>query len=93
MWSADKFSRRRYAVEGPSLDAAKKIEIIVKVDGEMIVHVQAREPGLVAFVSRPSDQGFEIDVVEVKQESYRDRAVPDVYDGDIEDWQRAALGL
>ncbi len=91
-WTREKFSRRRYTVEGKGLDEAKRIEIIVKVDGKVHVHVQAREPGLVAFVSRPKDQGFDIELVEAKAGRYVDRMAPSDLEG-VAEWQFEALGI
>jgi len=88
-----KFSRRRYVVEGEDLDKARKIELILRVDGKQIIHVQAREPGLVAFVSKPMDQGFEIDLVEVGKKIYLDAAVPEISKDPVADWQFKALGI
>ena len=92
-WTSDKFSRRRYTVEGADLDKARKIELIVKIDGKTIVHVQAREPGMVAFVSKPMDQGFEIDIVEAGGKRYFDAAVPDSSLEKLSPWQCAALEI
>ena len=89
----NRFSRRKYTVEGEDLDKAKKIELIVKVDGKQIIHVQAREPGMVAFISRPLDQGFDIDMVEVDKKLYFDAAVPEVSKEAVADWQFKALGI
>lgn len=89
----DQFNRRRYVVEGDSLDRAKRIELIVRVDGKTLVQVQAREPGLLAFVSKPSDQGFEIDIIEATGRRYTDQAVPEGPTEPVADWQYEALGL
>ena len=45
-------NRRRYTVEGEDLDQARRITFTVQLDGRKIVEIQAREPGLVAIVSR-----------------------------------------
>jgi hypothetical protein len=92
-WTKDKFSRRRYTVEGGDLDKARKIELIVKVDGKPIVQVQAREPGIIAFVSKPVEQGFDIEIVEAVNRQYFDRAVPDSSQEGVTGWQLEALGL
>lgn len=86
------FSRRRYQVEGPELDRAKKIELVVMIDGRVVVQVQAREPGLLAFVSRPDAQGFDIDIVEPVGRRFVDRMLPSETEP-VADWQLAALGL
>ena len=92
-WTADMFSRRRYVVEGDDLDKAKRIEVIVKINGKTYVHVAAREPGLIAMVSKPDDQGFEIDMVEPTKGAFIDVKVPGDKSNNIEPWQLAALGL
>jgi len=63
-WTADNFSRRRYTVEGDDLDKAKRITVTIHVDGKKVVEMQAREPGIVAIVSRPAEQGFDLEIVE-----------------------------
>ena len=92
-WTRDRFSRRRYTVEGDDLDKAKKIEVIVKLDGRTVVHVQAREPGMVAVVSRPTEQGFDVDMVEPVGARFVDHAVAPISDQVVADWQFEALGL
>lgn len=92
-WTREKFSRRRYVVEGDSLDRARRIEVIVKVDGKVLVQVQAREPGLIAFVSKPLEQGFELDMVEAGGRRYTDQAVPGGTGEPVDEWQYEALGL
>jgi hypothetical protein len=92
-WTPDKFSRRRYVVEGDTLDKAKRIELIVKVDGKPVVQMQAREPGMLAFVSKPADQGFEIDVVEAVGKRYIDHMAPGDPPEAVADWQYEALGM
>lgn len=91
-WKREDFSRRRYTVTGSDLDKAKRIEVIVRVDGRNLVHMQAREPGMVAFVSRPAEQGFDIDVVEAAKGKYTDHALPSDVAG-VADWQFDALEL
>lgn len=86
--------RRHYNVEGAELDQAKRIELKVFVDGKQLIHMQAREPGMLAFVSRPDEQGFEVEVVEVKDAQYLDRAA--IAGEPIEplaEWQKDALGI
>ena len=91
---ADSYKRRIYTLEGESLDNARRIELLVKVDGKKLVHVQAREPGILAFVSKPDDQGFEIHVVEVGGSSFQDVAGPgDDTLAEILDWQVSAMDL
>ncbi|MDQ3170706.1 MAG: hypothetical protein M3Q55_11265 [Acidobacteriota bacterium] len=93
-YAADDFNRRSYTVEGPDLEKAAKIELIIKVDGKTLVHMAAREPGLVAFVSRPTDQGFSIEIVQSGGRRYVDFMSPaDLREDTVLPWQIAALGL
>ena len=92
--NATSYRRRYYLVEGAVLDQAKKIELIVKVDGRTLVHLQAREPGMLAFVSKPDDQGIELHVGEVAEQAYRDITVPEISSEDgLLPWQVDALAL
>lgn len=93
-WTRAYFQRRRYVVGGEGLDKAKTIELIVKVDGRSIAHVVAREPGIVSIVSKPDEQGFDVDIVELRAFRYPDQIVP-TQDASLEvaAWQFEALGL
>lgn len=92
-WTAEQFNRRRYVVEGEDLDKARKIELMVRVDGKTLVHVQAREPGMLAFVSKPTEQGFDIDIVEANGMRFVDTAVPMQKGEAVAPWQFEALGI
>lgn len=93
-WTEEKFNRRHYNVAGPALDDARRIELIVKIDGKSYVHMQAREPGIVAFVSRPTDGGFDIEIVEATGVRYTDHHHPSgMMTEPLADWQKAALEL
>ena len=92
-WDRTRFNRRRYVVEGDTLDKARRIELLVKVDGKTLIHMQAREPGILAFVSKPADQGFEIDVVEATGARFTDFAAVDNTTEQVEEWQYEALGM
>lgn len=88
------FNRRTYDVDDPALEKAKRIEVIVKVDGKTMVHAQAREPGIIAFVSRPQDPGFRIEVVQPGGRRFTDTMMPaDMRDDEIKAWHVEALGL
>lgn len=84
------YRRRRYQVAGDDLDRAKRIELQVVVDGKVIVQVQAREPGMLAFVSREREQGFDIDIVEPVGRGFVDRIAPSEIEP-VADWQLRAL--
>jgi len=94
----DHFTRRRYTVEGGDLDKAKRIGIVIHVDGRKIVEMQAREPGIVAVVSKPKDQGFDIEIVECDRDQlgvrYTDYRFPNgAHTEPVEPWQQLALEL
>lgn len=92
-WTREKFNRRRYVVEGEDLEKARKIELKVIVDGKTLVHVQAREPGMLAFVSKPADQGFEVDIVEATGVRYTDVMLPSATGEAVSPWQFDAMGI
>ncbi len=92
-WTPKQFNRRRYVVEGDDLEKARKIELKVIVDGKTLVHVQAREPGMLAFVSKPAEQGFEIDIVEATGVRYVDARLPSATDDKVAPWQFDAMGI
>jgi hypothetical protein len=92
-WGAGDFSRRSYGVEGADLDKAKRISVVVKMDGEVLMNVQLREPGILAIVSRPDEQGMTLELVEPGGVRFTDYVTPK---GDNRalpptDWQIAAL--
>lgn len=87
------YNRRRYTVEGDALEKAKRITLIVEVDGKRYVHVEAREPGMVSFISRPDAPGFDIELIEATGRRYTDRAVPAGENDALAQWQIDALGL
>lgn len=93
-WSPDDFTRRSYHVESPALDKARRIEVRVIVDGKLLVQTMAREPGIIGFVSKPDDEGFDIEIVEATGVKYTDIRTPT---GEmtpaVADWQKLALGL
>ena len=92
------FTRRRYTVEGGDLDKAKRIGLVITVDGRKIIEMQAREPGIVAVVSRPTEQGFDIEIVECDRDKvgvrYTDYRFPDgAHTESVAEWQQLALEL
>ena len=93
-WISDNFHRRSYTVEGAALDEARRIEVRIFVDGKPLVQMQAREPGIMAFVSHPEAQGFSIEIVEASGVRFTDMRTPA---GEqtlpLAPWQKGALGL
>ncbi len=67
-WTARDFSRRRYTIEGEDLDKARSIRTIIQIDGKILVNIQLREPGIVAVISRPDEQGLDIEIIEAGSE-------------------------
>lgn len=87
------FRRRQMVVRGADLDAARKIEVTVQVDGKTFIRAQLREPGLLAIVSAPDEQGIVVEWVEVAGPQYTDYRMPG---GDalmLAQWQLEALGI
>lgn len=71
-WTPDRFQQGEIYYEDPVLDDASRIVIEVKIPGKTLMRVQAREPGILAIVSRPDQQGIAIVMVEVGGERYVD---------------------
>jgi hypothetical protein len=93
-WTKETLNRRHYTVDSDGLDKAKRIEIKVIVDGKQLVHVQAREPGIVAFVSKPTEHGFEIEIVEGSGVRFTDVWLPNGEQTEpVAPWQLEALGI
>jgi hypothetical protein len=93
-WARSYFQRRRYVVEGAGLDKARTIEWIVKVDGRTVANLVAREPGIVSIVSKPGEQGFEVDLVELRAFRYPDQTpLSEDAASEVEEWQFKALDL
>ncbi len=97
-FEAEHFTRRRYTVGGDDLDRAKRIGIIVLLDGKKIIEMQAREPGIIAVVSKPNEQGFDIEIVEADGDRfgirYTDYRMPNgAFTEPVAVWQQLALEL
>ncbi len=93
-WERHDFNRRRYTVEGGELDTARRVELIVRVDGKTVCQVQAREPGILAFVSKPEEPGFDLEIVEATGVRYTDVRLPSGKSTeDVAEWQWTALEI
>lgn len=103
-WKPEHFRARRVQVNGPGLDDAKSIEVILKIDGKTVSHMKAREPGFIGLSrkghssvsvrSRADEGSIYVDVVEPLEVKYADAQMPG--DGSPirpERWQLAAIGL
>lgn len=92
-WTIDDFQRRyyRYDQDNGELDRARHIVFLVKVDGKTLIEMQLREPGLVALISRPDDDGFLIEVVEPGGRRFVDVARPGSTDTEVLGWQQLLL--
>ena len=90
-WAAKDFSRRGYYVADLE---GKKVEVVLRVDGEVQAQLQLREPGLVAVVSRHDEDGFWIEVVGPGGIRYTDPTTPQtVAEQRLQPWHLEALGL
>jgi hypothetical protein len=93
-WQGKDFSRRAYTIEGDDLDKAKRITVQVRVDDRVIMQAQLREPGLLAIVSQPNEQGIALEIIEPGGVRFTDRITPDGGRTDPPSpWQLEALGL
>jgi len=101
-WTKKDFSRRRYTVESDGLDKkGARLEIIVRLNGKQLAHIQAREPGMVAFVSKPTEAGFDLEILESAfgpgegKPRFTDYWVPTKgsHTEPVADWQWDAIGI
>lgn len=74
-WNPKDFSRRGYDMQSEDFDKAR-IEVIVRVNGRQFLQVQMREPGMIALVSRPDDEGIQLEMVEARQNVHTDMRLP-----------------
>lgn len=94
-WEPKHFSRRAYAIEGDDLEKAKRIRVKIEIDGHPLVDLQIREPGIIAVISRPAEQGIAIEIVEPGGVRYLDSgsSMGERRTGPPEPWQVEQLGL
>lgn len=92
-WTPDKFQQGEIYYEDPSLDNASRIVVEVKIPGRTLMRVQAREPGILAIVSRPDQQGISVVQVEVGGERYVDTNNGITKTHEAERWALEVLGV
>lgn len=92
-WTAEMFRQGEHYFEDPTLDSAKRITVEVKAGGRQLAHVQAREPGILAIVSRPDEQGIAIVMVEAGGVRYVDTRNGVERTQPIEPWAAELLKL
>jgi hypothetical protein len=92
-WDKSHFARRAYYIEDPAF-AKKTVELVVRVEGQQVARLQLREPGLIAVVSKPDEEGFWLETVSPDGVRYLD-VVPDDPQAEqaVRDWQTEAIGL
>lgn len=73
-WREEDFHRRHYTIQGELED--KRIEVSVKVGGKTMVQVELREPGVLAIVSRPEEEGIDVEIVGPGGVRYTDVRLP-----------------
>lgn len=94
-WEPGDFNRRWYHYgQDPKqreLDRARRVSFKVAVDGKTLIDMELREPGLVALISRPDDDGFEIQIVEPGGKRFHDVAAVVASETSILPWQQQLL--
>lgn len=92
-WESKDLVRKAYYVEGDDLNDGQ-VEVIVRVKGKLFAQLSFGEPGLVAIVSRPNENGIHIESVRPGGVRYTDVKTPNaVTDQQILPWQKEALGV
>jgi len=97
-WTRDDFTRRQYTVkqsEAGELDNARRIEVTVKIDGRSYLNIQLREPGMLALVSKPKEDGFDVEILTPDGgKRFTDLRLPSgAHTPPVEPWQWDALNL
>lgn len=96
-WKLIDFIRKHYRIEqGPDkeLDKARSIEAQILINGKLFARLQLREPGILALVSRPEDEGIDIEVVEARNYQFQDQRLPNkMVEHEVQPWQAQALGV
>lgn len=92
-WEPGDFNRRSYMYdqENGELDRARRVSVQVKVDNRTLIDIQLREPGILALISRPDEDGIRLEVVEPGGRRFVDVAVIEAIDTTILPWQQQLL--
>lgn len=92
-WEARDLGRKAYYVDGEELNSGQ-VEILVMINGKKFAQLAFGEPGLVAIVSRPNENGIHIESVRPGGVRYTDVKTPQaVTEQTILPWQKEALGV
>lgn len=92
-WEAKDLARKAYYVEGDELNDGQ-VEILVRIKGKLFAQLTFGEPGLVAIVSRPNENGIHIESVRPGGVRYTDVKTPQATaEQQLLPWQREALGV
>lgn len=90
-WNEKDFSRRAYDMQSEDFEDAR-IEVIVRVNGRQFMQVQMREPGMIALVSRPDDEGIQLEMIEPRAGLFTDIRLPSgAMSPGVTKWQQLAL--
>lgn len=94
-WKAADFGRRAYYIEDDGKAFANaKIEVLVRINGKTYAQLHFAEPGLVAIVSKPKEEGIWIERIGPGGVRYMDVRTPEaVKDQSLMPWHKDALGL
>ncbi len=93
-WKLKDFGRRAYYLKDEEDYKDRRLEIVFKVDGKQIAQLQAREPGMVAMVSRPDEEGIRLEVISPGGVRYTDVLTPEgVEEQALMPWHKEALGV
>ena len=93
-WKPEHFHQSNYSYEDTALDSAKRITYKLSVNGRDLVTLQAREPGILAIVSRPDSDGIDFIIVEPGGARYIDMRMPDFERAaQVEPWALELLGI
>ena len=70
-WTPAHFQQGEHYLEDPDLNE-QTVTVTVKVGGRTLIDMKAREPGILAIVSRPDEDGIRVYTVEAGAVRYVD---------------------
>lgn len=93
-WKTSDLGRRAYYLEPDGSFEGKRVEVLITVEGKTLARLQLREPGMVALVSKPDEEGIWLEVVSPGGIRYTDHQTPEtVAEQQLPKWQADALGV
>jgi hypothetical protein len=88
-WTPADFARRGYYIEDDrepdkkgelkpgQLEKARLMQVVFYIDGKKFAQMEVREPGMLAVVSKPNEEGIRLEVVQPGGVRFTDHMTPE----------------